>query len=316
MAGTPYAGGTRALPMPMRNTPTLILFGAHGQLGRATLALTPPPGWRLLAFDRTNGDIGNPQHVEQALAGVEHGVVVNAAAYTAVDRAESEADQAYAVNGAAAGRLAEAAARRGLPIIHVSTDFVFDGALNEPYREEDPVNPLSVYGASKLAGEAAVIAGNPRHVILRTAWVFSPHAACFPRTIFRLLRQRDEVRVVDDQRGNPTPADSIAQAIFALAPRLSTASGGDPAFGLFHFGGAPAVSRYEFAQAIAEAAHARGLTTGRVLACATADAPVLPARRPANAVLSCARIADIHGIVPPSWRSALPACIERYEETL
>jgi dTDP-4-dehydrorhamnose reductase len=291
----------------------LIVFGANGQLGRALTALAPPAGWRRLAFGEAGADVTDPDAVSAAMSGVDYGVVVNASAYTAVDRAESERALAFKVNGEAPGMIAAEAGRRGLAMVHISTDFVFDGEASAPYSEEDPPNPLSVYGASKLAGELTVADANPRHVVLRTAWLFSAHAACFPRTIVKLLRQRDEVRVVDDQRGCPTPADGLARAILAIAPALAEAPAGDPRFGLFHLCGEEAVSRFAFAQALADEAARQGLKVGRVLPCAT-DRAAAPARRPANAALSCARIGAVHAVAPLDWRAVLPACVKAYED--
>ncbi len=168
--------------------PVLVVFGAAGQLGRALAEAGPPPGWRLVQFDRDGADITDRHEVERALAGMEAGVVVNAAAFTAVDRAEAEPDAAFAINRDGAGIVATVAAASGLSLIQLSTDYVFDGRKAAPYGEGDPTNPLSVYGASKLAGEDAVRAATERHLILRTAWVFSPFGSNFVRTMVHLAR--------------------------------------------------------------------------------------------------------------------------------
>jgi dTDP-4-dehydrorhamnose reductase len=238
-------------------------------------------------------------------------VVVNATAYTAVDKAETESEQAYAVNRGGARHVALSAARNGLPVIHVSTDFVFDGRKDGPYREDDPVAPLSVYGASKLAGEQALAGANPRHVTLRTAWVFSGHAACFPRAIYNALRTKPEVAVVDDQIGCPTAAEHLAPIILAIAPRLLDRAQDDPLFGLYHLAGQPVLSRYDFAAAIAAEMRKQGLETGGLVPRKTdPDAP--GAQRPLNSALSTDRFTAAFGIGAPDWRSILPDCVAAY----
>ena len=293
------------------NPPTLVIYGADGQLGRALAGLPPPAGWAVRLAARPEVDIADAASVERVVAGLSAGLVVNAAAYTAVDKAESEPDIAFAVNAGGAANIADAAGCRGLAMVQLSTDFVFDGTKTGAYDEDDAPNPVSVYGASKLAGEQAVQQRLPRHVVLRTAWVFSADGACFPRTILKLLRQRDEVRVVDDQWGCPTAAEHLAQAILQMAPELAAAPAGDRRFGLFHCCGAPPVSRYGFAQAVAEQAQAQGLAVGRVVPCAT-DIKAATARRPANSELSCARLTAIHGLPPPPWQTVLPAYVKIY----
>jgi dTDP-4-dehydrorhamnose reductase len=293
--------------------PTLVVLGAAGQLGRALADQPLPPGWHRRAAGRQDVDITDRAALDRLLATVGPGLVVNAAAYTAVDRAEHESDLAFAINRDGAGLVAAAAAAHGLPVLQVSTDFVLAGDRDTPYDEDAAPRPLSVYGASKLAGEQAVAAANRRHVILRTAWVFSPRAACFPRTIFRLLRQQPEVAVVEDQIGNPTAAADLAAAIVTLAPTLIGLAADDPRFGLFHFAGQPALSRYDFARAVAAEAAAQGFAIGRVVPRA-GDAAAAGARRPARAVLDMARITARHGILAPDWRPRLSECLRAYGE--
>ena len=293
-------------------TPTLIIIGAKGQLGRSLAALPVPKGWERVLLAREDLDVTDHLTVDTALAGITRGIIVNATAYTAVDKAESESDLAHAVNQDGARHIALAAARNGLPIVHVSTDFVFDGRKAGPYVEDDPVAPLSVYGASKLAGERAVAAVNPRHVTLRTAWVFSRHGACFPRAIFRALRERPDVAVVDDQIGCPTAAEHLAEIILAIAPKLLDRDPHDSLFGLYHLAGQPVLSRYDFARAIEAEMKSQGLAmTGTVLPRKT-DPDAAGAHRPANSALSSARFTRAFGIEAPDWRTILPACVGAY----
>jgi len=185
----------------MSHTPVILVLGDQGQLGRSLWAAPLPPWLELAGRDVDQVDITDPSQIRRALDETSCALVVNAAAYTAVDRAEAEPQAAYAVNEAGAGNVASACAAHGLPLIHLSTDYVFDGALDRPYGPDDPANPLSVYGASKLAGEKAVAQANPRSMILRTAWLFSPHGANFVKTMLRLGRNNGAVSVVDDQVG-------------------------------------------------------------------------------------------------------------------
>ena len=288
--------------------PVLVVFGAQGQVGRALTELGPPSGWRLQGFDRAGADITDHEAVRQALAGITAGVVVNAAAYTAVDRAETEVETAFAVNRDGAGLVASVAAERGLPVIHFSTDYVFDGTKPTAYAEDDPVHPLSVYGASKLAGEEAVRAANPRHLILRTAWVFAPFGSNFVRTMLRLAAERDTLRVVADQTGGPTPAHGLAASVVALAPRLLET--GQVGFGTFHHAGAPAISWHGFAAAIFERLARDGRKIPSLEAISTDQYPT-PAKRPACSVLSGVKLQAVHGIQPPDWRKGLELCLDR-----
>jgi dTDP-4-dehydrorhamnose reductase len=286
--------------------PVLAVFGTNGQIGRALAELGPPPGWTLVGFDRDRADITDAEAVRRALAEMKTGVVVNAAAYTAVDRAEAEPELAYAVNRDGAGNVAAAAAERGLPVIHFSTDYVFDGTRTSAYGEDDPVHPLSVYGASKWAGEEAVRAAHARHLILRTAWVFAPFGSNFVRTMLQLAAERDSLRVVADQTGCPTSAHCLAEAVLALAPRLLAGEG----FGTFHHVGAPAISWHGFAAAIFQRLAREGRKVPSLEAITTEQYPT-PAQRPACSILSGAKLAAVHGIQPPDWREGLDLCLDR-----
>ena len=287
-------------------SPGIVLFGAAGQVGRSLQRAAAAAGTRLAAFDRTGADITDPAAVGTALdraAAAGPAVVVNAAAYTAVDRAEDEPDRAFAVNRDGAGHVAAACTRRGLPLIHLSTDFVFDGETDRPWREDDPTGPVNRYGASKLAGEEAVRAALHRHLILRTAWVYSPFGNNFVKTMLRLAADRSTIDVVDDQIGSPTAAPAIAEAILALAVRISGSNPAGP-FGTYHFAGSGAVSRYDLARAIFAEAAGHGRPTPIVSPIATNRLPT-PARRPANTALDCRQIARDHGIRALPWQQDL-----------
>lgn len=282
---------------------TLVAFGAAGQVGRSLAECPVPAGWRLMAIDRRQADITRPEQVAAVLGAVERGGVVNLAAYTQVDRAESEPDAAFAINAGGARHVAEAAAARGLPVIHLSTDYVYDGSKTGPWIETDPTGPASVYGRSKLAGEEMVAAANARALVLRTAWVFGPFGNNFVKAILRRALAQPELGVVADQTGCPTPAPAIAATLWRLAERLVDSQ--DPAdFGTFHYCGDEATSWCGFAEAILAEASRAGRTVGHVRAITTAEYPV-PAKRPAYSVLDCTKIAGRHGIARPSWRAAL-----------
>ncbi len=295
--------------MASERRPALVVLGAGGQLGRALVAAGPPSGWRLAAFDRDAADITEAQAVARALDGCSGGgVVVNAAAYTAVDRAEAEPDMAFAINATGAGIVAAAAAARGLALVQVSTDYVFAGDQARPYTEVDAPAPVSVYGASKWAGEQAVLAAHDRVLVLRTAWLFGPHGPCFPRTMVRLARTRPDLAVVADQIGCPTAAPDLAAIIRHLAPNLALAVAGDPLFGLLHCAGSEPVSWCDFAAAVLDGLSAMGLTVPPLKPIATADYP-LPARRPPYSVLESCKLGPVLGLTAPAWRPALAACL-------
>ena len=283
----------------------ILVIGAGGQLGRELMLRRDAVLWPIVGFSHGELDVRDRDGVRRAVTDTAPALVINAAAYTQVDMAESECQAAFAVNRDGPANLATACAEAAIPLLHVSTDYVFDGRKEGPYVESDPVAPLSVYGASKLAGEEAVRARLEQYVILRTAWVFSAHGANFVKTVARLAGERPELSVVDDQLGGPTPAGSIAEALLAVANAIGT---GSARWGTYHFCGAPATSRCGFARAIADAA---GPYLGRrivVRPVATADHP-LPARRPANSVLDCGKIAATFGIASPDWRASLPAIL-------
>ncbi|MEM8959579.1 MAG: dTDP-4-dehydrorhamnose reductase [Pseudomonadota bacterium] len=274
----------------------LLVFGNTGQVATELRALAGR-GLAITALSRQAADLADPLACTRAIAGTEADAVINAAAFTGVDRAETHAAEAMAVNAIAPGAMARACAKRGLPLLHLSTDYVFDGTKQDPWREDDPTGPLGVYGQSKRAGEEAITAAGGKHVILRTAWVFSGTGANFVKTMLRAGAARGRLAVVDDQRGCPTPAADIARALVSIA-RAFHAGRGVP--GTFHFAGAPTTTWCGLAREIFR-------QTGQgpeIRPIATADWPT-PARRPANSVLDCTKIREVYGLAQPDWRAGL-----------
>ena len=284
-----------------------LITGAGGQLATELLA-SPPAGWSVEAISELDLDIRDADAVQRAVARSAPDLILNAAAYTAVDRAETEAELAWSVNRDGAANLARAAIRTGARIAHVSTDFVFDGNASRAYRPDDAPAPLGVYGASKLAGEIAVAAEAPRALILRTAWVYSPHGGNFLKTMLRVMASRGEVSVVADQIGTPTSATTLAAALWGLA--LAGANG------IHHHTDAGVASWYDFAQAIGEDGHAAGLLASlpTVTPIATEDYPT-PARRPAFSVLDKTSSWKLLGRPSPHWRIAMREVIDRLSDS-
>ncbi|MGY4800536.1 dTDP-4-dehydrorhamnose reductase [Teichococcus aerofrigidensis] len=287
----------------------VLVAGRTGQLALALSRRLPRDGHEVTALEAPELDLTDAASIARAVADTAPEVVINAAAYTAVDRAEDERDLAYAINATGAALLAEAAARRGLPFVHVSTDYVFDGLKGSPYVETDAASPAGVYGASKRAGEEAVLAANPRSAILRTAWVCSADGNNFLKTMLRLGAERETLSVVADQHGAPTFAADLAEAIARMLPRLAAAGAGDEAFGLFHLTGAPWTTWHGFAAEIFAQAAERGARVPTLKAITTAEYPT-KARRPADGRLDCGRIGRVHGIEPADWRRSLAAALE------
>jgi len=283
----------------------LLVLGGAGQVGLALGRQRLPAGWTLDLPGRAELDIADPAAVAARVGGCA--LVVNCAAYTAVDKAESEPDAAFAANRDGPANLAAACAAAGVPLVHLSTDYVFDGEKRTPYREDDPVCPLGVYGASKEAGERAVRDRLAAHVILRTAWVYSPDRANFVKTMLRLGAERPELRVVDDQVGCPTSADDIAAAVVSIAEQILAGNSG--AFGTYHLCGTGTVSWHGFATEIFRQAGERGHKVPRVLPIPTSDYPT-PARRPAYSVLDCARLESAFGVRLPAWQDSLARCLD------
>jgi len=294
---------------------TTLVLGGNGQLGRLLPAALAPLG-RVITATRNGlladgsacetADLSRPDSLPDLLARVQPQRVVNAAAYTAVDRAEEERDLAFAVNAQAPGVIARWCAAQGIPLVHYSTDYVFDGQASRPYLPNDPTGPLGAYGASKLAGEEAIREAGGQHMILRTAWVYAAHGQNFLRTMLRLAAERDTLRVVADQVGTPTSADLIASVtakILALDADMT---------GVWHLTATGQTSWHGFAEALLGEAHAVGLISRlpQVVPITTADYPT-PARRPAYSCLDCGSLVADFQVDLPEWRQGMADVIAR-----
>ena len=285
----------------------LLVTGRNGQVATslAERAATHP-GIEVLALGRPELDLESPATVEAAIAAARPDLVVNAAAYTAVDKAESDSGRAFAANRDGAAAAARAAARLGVPVIHLSTDYVYPCDKPSPYVESDATGPSSVYGQSKLEGEQAVMAAHPQALIFRTSWVYSPFGANFVKTMLRIGKDRDVVKVVADQQGNPTSAIDIADAILRLAPGL----GSTPAGGIFHLCGSGSTTWCGLAQAIFAESGKLGGPAPRVEAITTAEYPT-PARRPANSRMDTAAFTARFGFALRPWPDAVAETVAR-----
>lgn len=288
----------------------LVVTGREGQVARSLVERASTTAVEAIALGRPELDLAGPADaIIAAIESVRPDGIVSAAAYTHVDKAESERDLAFAVNEAGPRALARAAKLLGVPLIHLSTDYVFDGAKATPYLEDDATGPTGVYGASKLAGEEAVLAEHANSAILRTAWVYSPFGANFVKTMLRLAGSREEIGVVADQRGNPTSALDIADGILRIAANLRADA--DPRLrGLFHMAGASHASWAEFATAIFAASARAGGPCARVCAISAADYPTA-AKRPLNSRLDSTKLARIHGVSLPDWHRSLKEVVVR-----
>lgn len=285
----------------------LLVTGRNGQVATSLAERAAAhPGIEVLALGRPELDLENPATVEAAIADARPDLVVNAAAYTAVDKAESDSGRAFAANRDGAAAAARAAARLGVPVIHLSTDYVYPGDKPSPYVESDATGPSSVYGQSKLEGEQAVMAAHPQALIFRTSWVYSPFGANFVKTMLRIGKDRDVVKVVADQQGNPTSAIDIADAILSLAPGL----GGTAAGGIYHLCGSGSTTWCGLAQAIFAESGKRGGPAPRVEAITTAEYPT-PARRPANSRMDTAAFTARFGFALRPWPDAVAETVAR-----
>lgn len=292
----------------------LLVLGGNGQVGHELRRALAPLG-EVVATTRSGAlpdgspceraDFDAPATLPGLVERIAPDIVINAAAYTAVDKAETDIEAAFRANAEAPGALARACAARGIPFVHYSTDYVFDGQGTRPYREDDPVAPLGVYGASKRAGEQAVIDAGGRYLIFRTAWVYGSHGHNFMRTMLRLGADRDRLRVVADQIGTPTPAALIADVTAGILAQSNDASG------IWHLTATGSTSWHGFAEAIFAAAQAGGLLGRKpeVEAITTADYPT-PARRPAYSCLDTGRLAHDFGMVLPDWKAALGTVLD------
>lgn len=284
----------------------ILLLGVEGQLG-TELRRSAPAGCELAAPPQAEADFTRPEDLRALVRAVRPALILNAAAYTAVDRAETETALARAINAEAPALLAEEAARLGAAIIHYSTDYVYGGDRAEPWREDDAPAPCNAYGVTKLAGDLAVLESRARSVVLRTSWIYAAHGQNFVRTMLRLGREREELRVVADQRGCPTWARDLARASWTVFDH-----GCEPG-GLFHCAGAGVTTWHGFTERIFALARQRplggGLRIQRVVPITTAEYPT-PARRPLQSALDCSLIARAHGVRMPAWEESLTLCLD------
>lgn len=287
-------------------TRQVLVFGATGQLGHELARAKWPDGIAPVFLDRQAADFTQPGTLEAAIESHAPDAVIIAAAYTNVDGAESDEATAMTVNAVAPGVIARAAAARSVPVVYVSTDYVFDGEKDAPYDEGDAVNPINAYGRTKLAGEIETRAGNPQHVILRTSWVYSAHGSNFLRAMLRRAAEHNEVTIVADQLGCPTAAHDLASAIARIAPRLFEAN---IRWGTYHLTGGSETTWHGFAEAIFAELAARGLPRPANKAITTAEF-VRPARRPANGRLSCAMFEQEFGFHLPGFETAVPLVLD------
>jgi dTDP-4-dehydrorhamnose reductase len=286
-----------------------LLLGGTGQVGEEFRALALPKDVEVVAPRRGELDLKDPRAIALMIAAQPWSAVINAAAYTDVDRAEGEETVAFAVNAEAPSRLAAETARHAIPLVHISTDYVFDGRKGAPYVEQDEVAPLNAYGRSKLAGERGVRAANPRHVILRTSWLYSPYRKNFVRTILRLAAERERLTIVADQRGCPTAARDVAGACLDIAVRCAS----EPqraSYGVYHFAGAGEASWFEFAGTIVEMTADRLGRSPQMVPIRTSAYPT-PAVRPTDTRLDCTAVVREFGVEPRPWRQGLADAIDR-----
>jgi|SRR5690554_68968 len=286
----------------------VLVTGAKGQVG-SEIVKTVPAGFTVIGLASNELDITNQQQVTAVIAQYKPDLIINAAAYTAVDKAESDSDNAYAVNQQAVAWLAQAAKQADIPLFHISTDYVFDGESTTPYKETDPVNPQSVYGMSKLAGEQVLAATHNKHIILRTSWVFGAEGNNFVKTMLRLGKERDELSVVADQHGCPTSARSIAEVLWQLAEKYMSERA--LPWGIYHFSNSPACTWHEFAVEIFQQAKERGLLENipSVKSITSEDYPT-PAKRPAWSVLDCNKIEFLLDKKVALWESVLLSALD------
>ncbi|SMP05452.1 dTDP-4-dehydrorhamnose reductase [Shimia sagamensis] len=282
----------------------VLVFGKTGQVAQELQALAGPDV-QIEALSRSEADLQNPSECAERILATDADVVINAAAYTAVDQAETEPDIAEIINATAPGAMAKAAAVRNLPFLHISTDYVFAGAGDTPHEASDPTDPINVYGRSKLAGEEAVRVAGGKYVILRTSWVFSAHGTNFVKSMLRLSESRDALSIVADQHGGPTPAGDIAATLLTMALGLLE---GKPS-GTYHYAGTPTTTWADFARAIFQSSNRSVMVTN----IPSSGFPT-PAKRPLNSRLDCATLLSDFGVTPPDWQAGLTRVITQLEQ--
>lgn len=285
----------------------VLLLGARGQLGRDVLDRAPGVGVVVVGVGHAQCDIASMKQVRDLFETVSCDVVINAAAYTKVDQAETDESAADQVNRVGAGVIAERCREKGVPLLHVSTDYVFDGMASEPYLHDAEVSPRSVYGKTKSEGERLVLATHPGAAVVRTSWLFGAHGPNFVKTIVRLASERETLRVVNDQMGCPTWTRDLADALLTMV--LSTVSGGVKARGVYHYCGEPQVSWFDFAERIVVELYKYGAPMVKELLPITTEEYPTPAMRPRYSVLDCSRIVDEFGVVQGDWRRGLETVV-------
>lgn len=287
---------------------TIVVFGAKGQLGRCLQDEADARAIRLTSFDRLNGDISQKNRLETIFASISPSIIINCAAYTAVDKAEVETTQAFAANTTGPKHLAELAHRLQIPLIHISTDYVFDGASTVAYRPQDNTNPNTVYGTTKLQGEQAIRDQLKEHLIVRCSWLFSEYSNNFVKTMLRLGKTRSEISVVSDQQGCPTYAGDIAKALLDMVNQISL---GAENWGTYHYCGATATNWFQFARTIFKLQSAMTGDEKPVINAIPTDAYPTKARRPKYSVLDCSQTWSTWNLEPPSWELALARTLKK-----
>jgi dTDP-4-dehydrorhamnose reductase len=293
----------------MKQRPVLVA-GKNGQVARCLRDLAFQQNIAIMAVGRPELDLGDRTSIDRVLDAVEPSAVINAAAYTAVDRAETESAAAFAINCNGAAEIADAAGQRRIPFLHLSTDYVFDGEKKSPYDEDDITAPLNIYGASKLAGEVAVLKACSGAVILRTSWIYSPYGNNFVRTMLRLSETQPIVKVIDDQKGTPTSAAELANAVLKIVARLQSVGSRDDDAGIYHLAGEGEASWHELASAVFAGLARRRRSVALLRPIATDEYPAL-ARRPRNSCLDSSRAERVFGVRLASWRSSLEVCLDQ-----
>lgn len=288
----------------------VLVTGSSGQLATSLRGAVKPEGLDLVMAGQAELDLAKPSSISEAMERNAPDLVVNAGAFTGVDKAESEPERAFAINGEGAGVLASMCAGRGIPIIHISTDYVFDGRKKGAYVESDATAPLGAYGRSKLEGEERIARSGARHVVLRTSWVHSPYGHNFVKTMLRLAATRPELGVVADQRGCPTFAPHLAEAVLGIASRLLTDGEDRAPGGIYHVAGSGETTWHGLAVEVFRCSAALGGPAAAVRPITTADYPT-PAARPANSVLDCSKLARDYAIALPDWRLGVEECVRR-----
>lgn len=290
--------------------PNILVIGASGQLARSFMQLAKSAPIPISTIGRPALDLADAKSVIHTIRDVEPSIILNAAAYTAVDAAESNKEEAFLINAEGPKLLAQLAQECDIPLIHISTDYVFGGCKAQPWSESDPTSPLGVYGESKLAGEQAIASETSNHIIFRTAWVYSQYGSNFVKTMLRLAASRDEISVVDDQYGNPTYAPHLAEALTKVCEQL----GREPENakvnrGVFHLAGEGSATWAQLAESVFEEAERQGLPSAKVLPITTEEFPT-PVRRPANSRLDQTAAKQVWGIALPPWRHGVIECVQ------